>query len=240
LVVVNSRGLEDSLRASLGSRCRDVKTVRNPIDFNLIDTLAQEPPLCSKEKRIPLVISVGRLHRQKRVDVLLDAFSKLLTSREAALWICGDGYLRSHIEHKVCADGLADRVSLLGFCPNPYPLIRQADLFVLTSDYEGMPNALIEAMALGVPCVATRCPYGPEEIVADGKTGFLAGCGNPGDVARGIERALSGGAARIAVRGAERVREMFAVQHRMKEWEALLGHSRIQTALGNRKNHPRR
>ena len=88
--------------------------------------------------------------------------------------------------------GLADEVWLAGFVANPFPYFKRASVFALSSAWEGLPTALIEALILGVPIVSTNCPSGPFEILEGGKYGTLVPVGDSGALARGIEKALSG------------------------------------------------
>ena len=120
--------------------------------------------------------------------------------------------------------GLDGAVELLGFCDNPFALMRQADLFVLTSDYEGLPNALIEAQGLGLPAVATRCPYGPDEIVDDGVTGRLVPTADPSAAARAMVEILGDPKTRrrMGEAAARRARERYDVARVVPRWEELL------------------
>lgn len=87
--------------------------------------------------------------------------------------ILGEGELRSELKQLVCKLNIAEDVDLPGFASNPYSYMSQASCFVLSSRYEGLPTALIEAMACGCPVISTDCPSGPQEILAGGKYGFL-------------------------------------------------------------------
>jgi glycosyltransferase involved in cell wall biosynthesis len=113
----------------------------------------------------PLLVAVGRLTRQKDFATLLRAFARLLKSRPARLVILGEGEERRGLEAEVDRLDLRDAVDLPGFRDQPYPLVARADLFVLSSRWEGSPNALTEALHLGVPAVATDCPSGPAAIL---------------------------------------------------------------------------
>ena len=115
-------------------------------------------------------------------------------------------------------------MELLGFRDNPFALMRRADLFVLTSDFEGLPNALIEAQGLGLPAVATRCPFGPDEIVEDGVTGKLVDIGDAAAVARAIVE-IAGDAERRREMGEgarARARARYDLSQVMPRWEELL------------------
>jgi glycosyltransferase involved in cell wall biosynthesis len=132
-----------------------------------------------------VILAVGRLTEQKGFDALIDAFSAVGgKSRPWRLVILGDGPARSTLEARVLAAGLTDRVSLPGRAGNMRDWYEAADLFVLSSRFEGFPNTLIEAMAHGLAVVSFDCDTGPRDIIKDGANGMLV---PPGDIA-----ALSG------------------------------------------------
>jgi len=211
--IVNSQGLAAALPLVHSFSAGKISVVYNPVDFPTIAAKSRETPGHIKEEGTALLIHAGRFHRQKRHDVLLEAMVLLQgqLSTPCHLWLCGDGYLRS------------DSVTLLGHCQNPFALFRQADVFLLTSDWEGMPNALIEAMSLALPAVATDCRYGPNEIIVDGKTGFLAHPDNPADIAEKTRLLLeTPEKAAIGRAGSERVQKMFAAEPIIDQWQELL------------------
>ncbi|HRC88188.1 MAG TPA: glycosyltransferase, partial [Thermoanaerobaculia bacterium] len=120
--------------------------------------------------------------------------------------------------------GLGDRLEMPGFVANPFALMREADLLLATSDFEGLPNVLIEAQGLGLPAVATRCPHGPDEIVSEGATGRLYPVR---DVASGVEAVLELGRdaeRRRAMGEAARsqARERFDLPRVLPRWQSLL------------------
>lgn len=121
------------------------------------------------------IISVGRLHEQKNLALLIKAFEKIANDfPELVLVNYGDGELREQLQNFIDSIGMSNRVSLLPSCKDIYDTIRTGRLFVLSSDYEGMPNALLEAMALGMPCISTDCrPGGARALITDGENGFI-------------------------------------------------------------------
>ena len=128
-------------------------------------------PEC-REKRI---VSVGRLHPQKNQRLLIGAFSLIAQKYpEYILDIYGDGCLRDELQKQIDDLALSDRIHIYASRKDVWDCIHRAALFVLTSDYEGMPNALMEAMALGLPCISTDCrPGGARTLIEDGVNGYV-------------------------------------------------------------------
>lgn len=137
----------------------------------------QYPLPHNREKRI---VNVGRLHPQKNQHLLIEAFSRIASEfPDYILEIYGDGTLRDELVKQLDDLSLSARVRLFASCNNIWQRIFTASLFVLTSDYEGMPNALMEAMALGLPCISTDCrPGGARSLIEDGVNGLIVPIGN--------------------------------------------------------------
>lgn len=125
-----------------------------------------------REKRI---VNVGRLHPQKNQKLLIDAFAKIaLSFPDYTLEIYGDGDLHDELISQIEGLGLSERVKIIPSRKDLWDCIHNASLFVLSSDFEGMPNALMEAMALGLPCVSTDCrPGGARTLIEDGNNGLI-------------------------------------------------------------------
>lgn len=224
LLVANSQGLAAELSQRFPRLRERIRVLRNPADFEELDRLSQQLPDHSRNSRHPLLIAVGRLYEQKRYDVMLSAMSKVLEQMEATLWICGDGPLRQRIERRIEQSGLDRHVRLLGFCRNPFALLNQADLFLMSSDHEGSPNALIEAQGLGIPAIATDCPHGPREIVIEGDTGLLACPGDVDDFANKVLAWLQSAKYRSIQRESikQAIRRRFGVEATVPAWEETL------------------
>ena len=122
---------------------------------------------------VPVYLSVGRLAPAKNFTLLINAFSLVLKSKDARLLIIGEGGERESLERLIDKHKLKEKISLPGEKVNPYPWMRKADAYVLSSLYEGLPNALIEAMGCGLQLVSVDCPGGSREILMDGKCGQL-------------------------------------------------------------------
>ena len=138
----------------------------------------------------PVIISVGRIEKEKNFLLLLEAFSIVRKHRDAKLLIVGEGSQRNMLIEKAKELKISEDVDISGFKSNPYPLMRGSSVFVLSSDHEACPMVLIEALALGLPIVATDCPGGVREILKDGKYGIISPKRNAKALADAIERSL--------------------------------------------------
>jgi glycosyltransferase involved in cell wall biosynthesis len=139
----------------------------------------------------PLIVAAGRLKPQKDFTMLLQAFAKVKqTIADVRLVILGEGPQRTELETLAAQLGIADSVDLPGFQRNPYAFLAMADLFVLSSRYEGLPNILIEALALGKRIVSTDCESGPVEILKHGKYGTLVPVGDVDRIAEAMQATL--------------------------------------------------
>jgi len=167
-----------------------IQVVHNPVDIEWIKTQSTESlPSWLEGRRY--ILSVGRMVHQKDYPSLLRSFARIQGDTTHDLVILGEGPLRQNLEILIAEFGLKERVHMPGYLPNPFPVYREADLFVLASSFEGFGNVLVEAMALGVPVVATSCPGGPKEILAEGKYGKLVPVGDPEALARAMLSTLS-------------------------------------------------
>lgn len=173
----------------------------------------------------PVVICVGRLTEQKDQKSLLIAMSDGCSGlrSKAVLVLVGDGSNRQALELDAKAL-MPGRVIFAGHQLDPLPWLAAADLFVLPSRAEGLPGALIEAMAAGVPCIATNIP-GNSELVQDGRTGFLVSVGRPAQLGRAIEQMLGDRAfaSACACAAYELVRREYDESRESQEWRDLVG-----------------
>ena len=148
----------------------------------------------------PVILGVGRLAAQKDFAMLLRAFAEAASERDLHLVILGKGPERAALEFEARDLGIASRVFFSGFVPNPEAYLRRARVFALSSRNEGFPGALIEALEAGAAIVSTDCPFGPREVLDEGRWGQLVPVGDAHALARGIlaelERADVGHAAR--------------------------------------------
>jgi glycosyltransferase involved in cell wall biosynthesis len=164
-VIAVSQGVGEGLANGFSVPVEKIEVINNPVDVAKVLDMAAENPGLNIEP--PYVIALGRLVEVKNFSLLLNAFARSQIS--GRLVIAGEGPLRPSLERLASELGIADRVVMPGFLKNPYPLLARADAFALTSNAEGFPNVVLEALALSVPAVATNCRSGPAEIL-DGKS----------------------------------------------------------------------
>jgi len=199
-VVANSQGLAALARQSAGQT--PIRMIPNGVDT------ARFTPAESREEGGPVrLVFVGRVVHQKGLDVLLSALAKLPSEADYALTIVGDGPLRGALTEQAASLGVLPRLRFAGWAGREEmpELLRRADLFVFPSRDEGMPNAVLEAMAAGLPVVATRIS-GNEEVVADGETGLLVPPDDPDALAGALAGLLADAALRRQLGAAGRAR----------------------------------
>jgi glycosyltransferase involved in cell wall biosynthesis len=175
---------------------KNVNCIYNPVNTRLIREKAQE----SIDIDGRFILAVGRLEKQKRFDLLLEAFAQSQARQDCKLVIVGRGSQQEALEQAIKTLGLVERVILVGFDPNPYKYMAKADFQVMSSDYEGYPLVLIEALSLGCPIVSTDCPTGPREIIRHGENGLLVEKGNVAAIASGIDALFFDAATREKMR----------------------------------------
>jgi len=168
-ITANSNAIAWDLKNNFGVD-KEVQTIYNPLNIEKINALLAESHTVSKNKEFTF-ISVGSLSKPKNHLLLLEAFSAF-KSKDVKLWIVGKGPLLRVLQDRITELGLEESVELLGFQMNPYKYLANADCFVLSSETEGFPNVLVEAMGVGLPVISTDCLSGPREILAP-KSNFL-------------------------------------------------------------------
>jgi glycosyltransferase involved in cell wall biosynthesis len=173
-IVATSKGVADDLVSSFGVARERIRVVHNPVDVVAIQAAAAEP-IDDAQARAwsrPVIVAAGRLADAKNYPLLIDAVGILRRTVPARLFILGQGDREQELRAQIAQLGLDADVVLCGFQPNPWKYIAGADVFALSSAYEGFGNVLVEAMACGVPVVATSSP-GSREVVRDGRDGLI-------------------------------------------------------------------
>ena len=215
-VVVGAQGVEDSLRENKAFKSlRNVYKITNAVPiFNAISGQTVH------HRRF--ILGVGRLEYVKGFDMLITAFSNAQIS-DIDLVIVGDGQEKGNLMHQINDLGLKDRVFLVGSKTNLQDYYSQAKLFVLPSRNEGYPNALIEAMSFGCPCIAMDCEFGPSEIIDNGQNGLLVQAANTVDLASAINQLMNNpqlkddlGTQALNINNTNNAARIF------KQWEGLL------------------
>lgn len=199
-LVAVSEGVAAGLTADLNLPPGRVETIRNPV-WTLARRQARlapcphpwlsgRAPLAERgaqDPAGPVLVAVGRLCPQKDFATLVGALAQVPRAR---LIILGEGEGRAALQVQIATAGLGDRIELAGHVPDVLPYLSRADLFVMSSRWEGFPLALVEAMGCGAPVVAADCPAGPREILQEGRLGRLVPVGNAGALAASITSAL--------------------------------------------------
>lgn len=192
-VVGVSEGVSEDLAQFVSLPAEKLRVIPNPIVAPEIEELARAPvDHAWIDGSAPVLVAAGRLRAQKDFPTLLRAFSLVRAKRPVRLLILGEGPERERLETLTRELELTSDVSLPGATTNPYAYMARATAFVLSSRWEGLPTVLIEAMSCGAPVVATDCPSGPREILADGRYGALVPVGDVHALAAAMEDALDG------------------------------------------------
>ncbi|WP_339099811.1 glycosyltransferase [Fusobacterium ulcerans] len=167
--------------------------IYNSFDFNKIrEKSLQENTIKQKEYlKDNYIVAVGRLEEtQKDFTTLIEAYALVESKIKEKLFIIGEGRHRKELENLVKKLKIEEKVLFMGYQSNPFPWIKNSNLFVHSSKFEGLPTVLIEAMILERPIIATDCPTGPKEILENGKSGILVSIGNKKELAEKIEKIL--------------------------------------------------
>lgn len=191
-VIAPSYDAAADLARSISLREGALHVIYNPVIRPALTQLARTPvdhPWFAPDAA-PVVLSVGRLTEQKDYATLIRAFALLRRQMPAHLVILGEGERRASLGALVQELGIASEVWLPGFVTNPYAYMARAAVYALSSRWEGLPNALIEALALGTPVVATDCKSGPREVLDNGRYGRLVPVGDAEQLAAAIMQVL--------------------------------------------------
>lgn len=227
LVTAVSQGVADQLRDSLGLARERVRVVYNPMVDERLPASAAEPvghPWF--EDGAPVLLAVGRLVAQKDYPTMLEALALVRRRVPARLVVLGDGPLKAELIELARARGLAGAVDFAGFHKNPFKFMARARLLLSSSRVEGLPGAIIQAMACGTPVVATDCDFGPREVItAPDVDGFLVPVGDAAGLARHAAALLESPGLRDQVGAAARrsVQRFTVAESMLRYQEAIEG-----------------
>lgn len=193
-VLCVSQGLAEDMERNFGVPAEKLVVVYNPSVTSEIRQMAQEPAghPWFEPGRPPVVLGVGRLVPQKDFPTLLRAFALVRATLDSRLVILGRGDDRDALLELADRLGIREDVDLPGFVSNPFAFMSRAGVYVLSSEWEGCPNVLAEALGVGAPVVATDCPSGAREILRGGKLGALVPVGDVEGMAEAIRKVLTG------------------------------------------------
>lgn len=215
--VFQSEGARDYFRSLKNKK---IVVIHNSV--NIDEELYNNP--CNA--RVKKIVNVGRLHHQKNQKILIEAFS-LISERfkDYTLEIYGDGELKDELMHQITEHKLEKRIQILPSRKDIYSCMYNASLFVLSSDFEGMPNVLMEAMALGIPCISTDCrPGGARTLIEDGVNGWIVPIKDPIALSNKIIEVLTMDENKInnVVNAAIKIQDSHSDKTIYQKWESFL------------------
>ncbi len=225
LIISNSKGVDKDLKL-LMDIITEIKVIYNPVDIEFINS---EIHVCKDtdfrfKDGVNYIISVGRLIPLKRNKDLIEAFYQLQKNdNNLELIFLGDGISKNDLTTQ-CEDfKIKEKIHFLGIVSNPFYYLHKSNLFVINSEIEGFPNALVEAMACGLPVIASDCKSGPREILQDEKYGLLYPVGNVEILIEKMKCYLYGNMDKdeIKTKNLEGI-ENFKIDKIMKEFKGIL------------------
>ncbi|MDA7485745.1 glycosyltransferase [Candidatus Pelagibacter ubique] len=180
IIITQSKSMDEDLKKYINKKS---EVIYNPISSNKILSLAEEKTSIVLDSKYYNIVSVGRLAYEKDYKTAILSVAKLKKRYEnIKYYILGDGELKNELYRYSVSLDLKNDIIFTGHLNNPYPIMNNANVLLSTSLYEGFSNAILEALALNVPIVATDCPGGNKEIISNGENGFLAEVGNAKDI----------------------------------------------------------
>ena len=224
LIIATSHGVARDLTGSFGIDPDRIRVLANPVDLDRVRAAIAEPIEAAilPAGEAPLIVAAGRLAEAKNYPLMIEAFAMLRQRMPARLCILGQGELEGELRQLIVARGLSGAVSLAGFQANPWKYIAKADVFLLTSRYEGFGNVLIEAMACGVPVVATASA-GTRDIVQHGTDGVLVEAHTASAIADVLLRLLADAGQLHDLRaGARRATEKFGLPATVARYDSTM------------------
>ncbi len=187
LIIAQSNYMKNDLVQNYSIEENKIKVIYNPVDLKKIKDKLNGNEISFPKDQCNLIV-VGGLRYQKGYDILLQSITKL--NSKYHLYFIGNGKEKESLIKLISHLNINDRVHFLGFQNNPYQYMAQANIMVLSSRYEGLPNVVLEANICGLPVVAFDCPGGTSEVIENGVNGFLVECGNKEKLANKIQEAV--------------------------------------------------
>ncbi|RKX91166.1 MAG: glycosyltransferase [Spirochaetes bacterium] len=222
-IIAVSKGSAQKLIDLLGLLCNKIKVIYNGVSYPIEQNVGSaENPVLRNIGGFPIIVSCGRLIWQKNQELLIKAAYIVLEQMDIKVLILGEGPEEANLRKLVRQLGIEDKVLFLGFQKDIYKYIKIADVFVLSSRYEGFPNVILEAMACGVPVISTDCPDGPNEIIVNGVNGMLVPPDDVNAMAQAIVRLLNNDKLKekFRIEGWKRIRH-FGIDKMVAEYEEV-------------------
>ncbi|WP_044042975.1 glycosyltransferase family 4 protein [Caballeronia insecticola] len=219
IITVLTESIVESFRKMVPG-ARSIVVVPNPLPNEVFERRLTLEEGAGRKK----VMSVGRLTAQKQFDVLIDAFADVAKERDDVdLWIWGEGSDRASLEAQIARLGMRERIFLPGTTDALWSELSNARAFAMSSRYEGMPMALMESLALGLPCVASDCPSGPRELTRDGRDGLLVPVGDRAALTAALRRLVNDDhlCREMGRQAADSMRERYGLQAILPVWDRL-------------------
>lgn len=191
-IIALSNGVRDDLINNFYIDKNKVKVIYNPVEIDKIKKMSKEKVYdFEKRSNEKVVIAVGRLVDAKDYETLFRAFKLVLEKVNSRLIVLGKGPLESDLKHFSKTLGIEKFINFMGFKSNPYKYMEKADVFVLSSKWEGFGHVIVEAMATETPVISTNCQSGPSEIIGKNENGMLVPVGDPKKLANAIVTLLN-------------------------------------------------
>lgn len=218
-IITQSKDMSEDLLKNIDISKEKIVEINNPVDINTIEKLSDENIKIEFEKTSKNLLCVGRLAHQKGFDLIIQSMS-FLTDKNIKLYILGDGEEKENLLNLIGKLNLKERVFLLGRRSNPYAYMKNADLFILSSRYEGFPNVLIEAGACGLYSVCNNCPGGVNEIILEDINGNIVDFCDEKLVAKTIEKNLILNKDKEKIK--DSIKNRYSLDKIIKKYEELL------------------
>ena len=222
-IIAISEGVKQSLVKNFNLDSSKIQTIYNPSADEKILSLAKEDIDRDLISNRPLIVSIGRLTKQKDHITLLKAFNKIHSNIDCNLYIIGEGSERRNLEKFIKNNNIDDKVKLLGYQNNPWKFLSKSNLFVLPSIWEGFGNVIVESMLIGIPVISSDCPSGPREILNNGKSGKLFQVGDYNHLANIIKEIISSDNSELINYAKLRSKD-FTIEKITQEYQKVLTH----------------